>query len=123
MSAIFTNPYPELTCNQTTIKDATGGEISLRQKVENDLHFAKQSYNKDTRHVLNDNLSVGEKIIVQYLQTVPLKAVKDQVDLERNYEETQDSTYVRAVDQAIENSSEFSVRAKKYVNKHQDGSE
>ncbi|WP_341756998.1 conjugal transfer protein TraG N-terminal domain-containing protein [Candidatus Tisiphia endosymbiont of Nemotelus nigrinus] len=81
--------------NQATVKDATGGEISLSQKVENDLHFAKQSYNKDTRHVLNDNLSVGEKIIVQDIQTVPLKVVKDQVDLEHKFNDTSDSTIIR----------------------------
>ncbi|MDD9335274.1 MAG: hypothetical protein PV347_04485 [Rickettsiaceae bacterium] len=81
--------------NQATVRDATGGEISLNQKVENDLNSAKQSYNKDTRHVLNDNLSVGEKIIVQDIQTVPLKVVKDQVDLEHKFNDTTDSTIIR----------------------------
>ncbi|BFD45538.1 MAG: hypothetical protein DMENIID0002_01840 [Rickettsia endosymbiont of Sergentomyia squamirostris] len=45
--------------------------------------------------MLDDNLSVGEKIIVQDIQTVPLKVVKDQVDLEHKLNDTSDSTIIR----------------------------
>lgn len=114
--------------NQATVPDDTGHRTSITQKVKGDIDTAKTLYsnnndgnNQNVREVLHNTLSPAEKERAKNLHSLPSNLSEDQKNLEDKYNDTDDSTAMRTVDQAIENYRELQqkneIAKDKFLNK------